>query len=223
MLNFFLLMAFYLFLFIFFFKINNGSLLNTNLKKFYFLSWVRSSLLEVKRNFIKFHVSILRVFLIVFLVNFLGLMILIPQIFLNAFSVSLISLAVVGWRSTYLPNYYYNKDKVSMPLIGSLMAPSLSLLLSIIEMLTHLFRPITLTARLWVNIWVGHLIIRVLSFSLMLNSITPSLFFSTIFIAVIMGGFFIFERLIMFLQTFVFSFLLKVFFEENEISSILIK
>merc|ERR1712117_991756 len=84
-----------------------------------FLKWVQLILLEVKSNFSKFTFKILRVFLIVFRINYLGLIILIPQVFLNNLSVSI---------------------------IGDLMSPSLSLLLSNIEVLTHLFRPITLTA-----------------------------------------------------------------------------
>merc|ERR1712179_11091 len=164
---------------------------------------VQLILLEVKSDFSKFTFKILRVFLIVFGVNYLGLIILIPQVFLNNLSASLIFLAFSIWILTYTPTFYYNKNKISMSIIGDLISPSLSLLLS--------------------NIEVGHLIIRVLSFVLVFRIKKTSTILLSLSTLILIRGFFIFESLIIFLQTFVFRFLLKVFFEENEMNSILIK
>ena len=219
----FLLFFTYFILSIFLLKKKKRILIFMIEKKKTFLTWVQLMLLEVKSNFSKFTFKILRVFLIVFGVNYLGLIILIPQVFLNNLSVSLIFLAFSIWMLTYTPTFYYNKNKISMSIIGDLISPSLSLLLSNIEVLTHLFRPITLTARLWVNIWVGHLIIRVLSFVLVFRIKKTSTMLLSLSTLILIRGFFIFESLIIFLQTFVFRFLLKVFFEENEMNSILIK
>jgi len=219
----FLLFFTYLILSIFIFKKKKKKINFYNIKKKTFLKWVQLILLEVKSDFRRFTFKILRVFLIVFRINYLGLIILIPQVFLNNLSVSLIFLAFSIWILTYIPTFYYNKNKISMSIIGDLMSPSLSLLLSNIEVLTHLFRPITLTARLWVNIWVGHLIIRVLSFVLVFRLKKTSTILLLTSTLILIRGFFIFESLIIFLQTFVFRFLLKVFFEENEMNSILIK
>jgi F-type H+-transporting ATPase subunit a len=84
----------------------------------------------------------------------------------------------------------------------------LSFLLSNIEILTHLFRPITLTARLWVNIWVGHLLIRALSTFVLISGRRIILWFS-------LGGFFFFETGIICLQAFVFRYLIRVYWKEN--------
>jgi F0F1-type ATP synthase membrane subunit a len=99
--------------------------------------------------------------------------------------------------------------------VGEMKFPLLSFLLSNIEILTQFFRPITLSARLWVNIWVGHLIIRAISL-IFFSSFRRSFIILT---TILQAGFFLFEAGIISLQTFVFSYLVKVYFEENFLHS----
>jgi F0F1-type ATP synthase membrane subunit a len=95
--------------------------------------------------------------------------------------------------------------------VGDMGVPLLSLLLSNIEILTQFFRPITLIARLWVNIWVGHLILGALSTLLILRGRVTAL--------IRLIGFFFFETGIICLQAFVFSYLIGVYWEENLLHS----
>jgi F0F1-type ATP synthase membrane subunit a len=125
---------------------------------------------------------------------------------------SLIIMAIGFWALSYSPFFHTNKEKFRLFIIGEIKFPRLSFLLSNIEILTHLFRPITLTARLWVNIWVGHLLIRALS-SFYLNCLVSSTHVSTGFR--LLTGFFFFERGIIFLQAFVFRYLISVYWKEN--------
>lgn len=176
---------------------------------------VNSQLLEVKRSLFQFNIIINRLFVLILASNYLGLLVILPQNFLGKLSISLLILALRMWGFTYLPIISKQKEKLSLFVIGEIKFPPLSLLLSNIEILTHLFRPITLTARLWVNIWVGHLILRGLSFILgaIISRQGPLGLLKS---SAMEFSFFLFECLIIFLQTFVFTYLIKVYFEENQ-------
>ena len=93
--------------------------------------------------------------------------------------------------------------------------PFMSLFLSHIEILTHAFRPITPTLRLWVNIWIGHLILRRISFLSVVLGRGGGIF-SLLKGFFVEGSFFLFESLIIGLQTYVFTYLVKYYFEENQ-------
>lgn len=176
---------------------------------------INLKLLEVKSSLFNFNLIINFLFFLILRSNYLGLLVIIPQNFLGKISVRLLIMALRIWAFTYYPIITVQKEKISLFVIGEIKFPSLSLLLSNIEILTHLFRPITLTARLWVNIWVGHLILSGGSF--IVGRITKGrtlLGFLKSETGVI--RFFIFECLIIFLQTFVFTYLIKVYFEENQ-------
>lgn len=154
------------------------------------------------------------VFIFVLIINLSGLNIFLNQIFMGKLSISLIFMALGCWLLSYSPFLHQNKEKFRLFIIGEIKFPSLSFLLSNIEILTHLFRPITLTARLWVNIWVGHLLMRALSTFFL---ISMGKFFRWIFLIRILflGGFFLFECGIMCLQAFVFRYLIRVYWKEN--------
>nr|YP_009380097.1 ATP synthase F0 subunit 6 [Archaphanostoma ylvae]ARS00900.1 ATP synthase F0 subunit 6 [Archaphanostoma ylvae] len=152
-------------------------------------------------------------FIFVIMSNLSGLNMFINQTFMGKLSLSLLIMAIGFWMLSYSPFIHQSKEKFSLFVIGEMKFPSLSFLLSNIEILTHLFRPITLTARLWVNIWVGHLLMSVLSTFFLIMMVTKSnFFFLSIFL---LGGFFLFETGIMALQAFVFSYLIGVYWREN--------
>jgi len=157
---------------------------------------------------------IVSVFFIIMLTNTTGLLVFFPQNFIYKYSIMLLIIALSFWAYTYTPIVTNKKEKITLFIIGEMKFPTLSLLLSHIEILTHIFRPITLMARLWVNIWVGHLIIRGVSFAFCARGLKIRIN-STLWIGVTQMGFFLFETGIMLLQTFVFTYLIKVYFEEN--------
>merc|ERR1711944_54952 len=146
----FFLISIFIIVFLFLFKKTEekNSVIFIENKMHMFLSEVKLNLLEVNSNFSNFRLKLLIAFLIVLRINYLGLIILIPQLFLNILSVSLICFSFSIWIFTYSPTIYYNKTKTPMSFIGHIIFPSLSILLSNIELLTHLFRQITLTSRL---------------------------------------------------------------------------
>ena len=207
----------------FWFFLLSGILFEENLRKSHSslslisLAWetvIRRILRLETKNF-RFSPLISFLFFGIVFTNLGGLLVVLPQNFIYKISFSLFLIAFFLWSFTYLPLFKAGKEKVTLFVVGEMKFPILSLLLSHIEILTHVFRPVTLTARLWVNIWVGHLIIRGISFffcrrllSLSLNAIWWG--------GISQIGFFLFEIGIISLQTFVFTYLIKVYFEENE-------
>lgn len=93
--------------------------------------------------------------------------------------------------------------------------PSLSMLLTNIEILTHTFRPVTLVARMWVNIWVGHNILGFLSSIFMISFATGIFRFNLILIPIPLTILFLYEVMVAVLQSFVFVYLCHVYFREN--------
>ena len=154
-----------------------------------------------------------RLFIFVIIINLSGLNIFLNQNFMGKLSLSLLIIALRFWLISYTPFLHRGKEKFRLFVIGEIKFPSLSFLLSNIEILTHLFRPITLTARLWVNIWVGHLLMRVLSTFFLIISLQINLRF--IVRIILLGGFFLFETGIICLQAFVFRYLIGVYWQEN--------
>ena len=175
---------------------------------------VKQKILGLEVESYRFPIIIIFLFIGILFTNLGGLLVVMPQNFIYKISFSLLVMAIFFWGYTYLPIIKVGKEKLTLFVIGEMKFPVLSLLLSHIEILTHIFRPVTLTARLWVNIWVGHLIIRGISFTFcrrMVNFRVNPLFWG----GVSQVGFFLFEGGIISLQTFVFTYLIKVYFEEN--------
>lgn len=169
-------------------------------------SEVSSSLLSFSKNRFYALSLFLRIFLLILFSNWMGLFPFLRHNFLRKIRSSILLIALFFWLFSYVPFFFFGKENFTRFVVGEMKFPILSFLLSNIEVLTHLFRPITLSARLWVNIWVGHLIMRSISFfSLISPLLTP----------LVGVGFFLFEMGIIFLQTFVFRYLAKVYFEEN--------
>ena len=155
-----------------------------------------------------------KLFLFILFFNIRGLNIFFDQLFIRFYSLPLFLLGRRIWISRYFPIFRQKKRSYfTLFLVGDIGHPSLSFLLSNIEILTQFFRPITLIARLWVNIWVGHLIIRSISSLIFLSMGTSSLIILRILLTLIL--FFLFECGIIFLQSFVFRYLVGVYWMEN--------
>ena len=175
-------------------------------------STISKELLSWNRRIFISQTRFLRIFFFILITNWGGLIPFINHTFLTKIRISILLISSFFWIFSYLPFFFYGKENFTRFTIGEMKFPPLSFLLRNIEVLTHLFRPITLSARLWVNIWVGHLILRAISFY-RLGVLGGSL---GGILAILRGaGFFLFEVGIIFLQTFVFTYLSKVYFEEN--------
>lgn len=166
-----------------------------------------------KRSF-SFFFFMSGLFVFLFLINICGLNIFLNQRFIGKLSLSLLFISSVFWIRSYIPFLFLKKEKFTLFVIGEISFPVLSFLLSNIEILTHLFRPITLTARLWVNIWVGHLLIRSIS-TICIVSLMSGVSIVGIILILTIFGFFLFELGIISLQAFVFSYLIGVYWKEN--------
>lgn len=96
--------------------------------------------------------------------NLIGLYIYNQHVLLTSLILVLIRLVLILWIFSY--RRYLNRgwNYLANTLIVNIIYPSLSLLMRNIEILTHMFRPVTLMARIWVNMWVGHCILSILSF-----------------------------------------------------------
>ena len=156
------------------------------------------------------------IFLFVIITNMLGLYSFSHHIILNSVSLVLVFLVIFLWRYSY--ECYFSKGwgSLATSLVVNITYPTLSLLLRNIEVLTHLFRPITLMARMWVNIWVGHSILSLLSF-ISIKSMSEEFNFksSSLVLPIVQGSLLIYELIIIFLQSAVIVYLSFVYYRDN--------
>jgi F-type H+-transporting ATPase subunit a len=94
---------------------------------------------------------------LLFTTNILGL---IPiGISLTTQLIIIFPLALVRWRSCFISNLLFNYKNFFRSLIPKGVTLALSPILSIVELVSHLLRPITLAVRLVANITVGHVVL----------------------------------------------------------------
>lgn len=157
--------------------------------------------------------------LILFIVlseNLIGLYMCNQHMLLTSMILALLKLVLVLWLFSYRIYFSRGWKYLAGSLIINIGYPSLSFLLSNIEMLTHLFRPVTLMARIWVNIWVGHCMLTLTSFIIVkrLSGEHPSMF---VYVACAMAqsALFLYEIIIVFLQSSVIVYLSFIFYRDN--------
>lgn len=99
-------------------------------------------------------------FLLLFISNILGL---IPiGISLTTQLIIIFPLALVRWRSRFISNLVFDYKNFFRRLIPKGVTLALSPVLSIIELMRHLLRPITLAVRLVANMTVGHVVLALI-------------------------------------------------------------
>ena len=163
-------------------------------------------------------VSILYSLLFFFIVisNFLGLYTHINHPLISSTRRQLIIVVLFLWVNSYNTFILRGWKYLTSGLIVNITYPSLSLLLSNIEILTHLFRPITLIARMWVNIWVGHALLSIVSFFLVKFYFSgPTLYRSFISYPLLQGGLILYELIITLLQSLVIIYLSFIYYRDN--------
>lgn len=171
-------------------------------------------------------VSVLKyypLFLLISLSNLIGLWARSQHLIISSFSLVILFSVIYLWGMRYSPFYARKKSK-SQPkltrlLIVNINIPSLSILLSLIEIITHLFRPITLFARIWVNLWVGHLLLGVCRYLFLLATKGPLLRSITLSVLIIAYSLLLiilqYEVLVSLLQPLVLVYLSVLYLKDN--------
>nr|YP_010704691.1 ATP synthase F0 subunit 6 [Monacha cartusiana]URP31102.1 ATP synthase F0 subunit 6 [Monacha cartusiana] len=149
------------------------------------------------------------VFIMIITLNYIGLTPFSYTLSSNLFSLS--SLAILLWGLVLLSGYF--KDPVSSV---AHLAPSgapLGLLpfLVIIETISLLIRPLTLTVRLMANISAGHIVLGLVANTL--STILGSLAFLPMFFLII--GYMLFEFFVSMIQAYIFTLLIMLYQNEH--------
>ena len=155
-------------------------------------------------------------FFIIVSTNIIGLYTYNHHVLLSSVNLVLARVVLVLWIFSY--RRYINRrwGHLTTTLIVNITYPSLSLLLRNIEILTHRFRPLTLIARIWVNMWVGHCILSIISFIFIKKLSVGFVSFSTMFLfPIAQSSLFLYELLIILLQSTVIVYLSFIYYRDN--------
>jgi len=155
-------------------------------------------------------------FVMVFISNLLGLYTFGQHLFLSSFSFILIWLTISLWVFSYKGFIVRGLSHLTNALVVNIAYPTLSLLLSNIEIITHIFRPVTLIARLWVNVWVGHCLLSIISFRWLLRVRLSTGYPSSLILwSTLQGGLVFYELGVALLQSLVVVYLSYLYYREN--------
>ncbi len=150
-------------------------------------------------------------FLLLFVSNILGL---IPiGISLTTQLIIIFPLALVRWSSCFISNLLFNYKNFFRRLIPKGVTLALSPVLSMVELVRHLLRPITLAVRLVANMTVGHVVLALVMITFFSN-IFRRLILSVI-ILVLWLGYSLVEGAIALIQGGVFSILNLLYSTEH--------
>lgn len=170
-----------------------------------------------------FNYSLFGFFILIVCRDLLGLNANSQHLLLSRTSLTILIVVLTLWIRTYKP--FFNSGglkSLTTLLMVNIIIPSLSLLISIIEIITHLFRPITMLARIWVNLWVGHLLIGVVSY---INCVVIRCFSYKSFLTIpilaltFLQVIFLYEVGVSLLQPIVLTYLSGLYFKENSENS----
>nr|CCI69537.1 ATP synthase F0 subunit 6 [Metacrangonyx goulmimensis] len=151
--------------------------------------------------------SILSIFLFILLNNMLGLF---PYIFCASSHMSLtLSLGFMAWLSLMLYGWVNNYKNLLIHLIPEGTSSSLMPFMVLVETISNIIRPITLSIRLCANMIAGHLLITLLSSSLIKSNY---LMFSVLSLGEV--SLMILEIAVALIQAYVFSMLLTLYISE---------
>nr|CCI69307.1 ATP synthase F0 subunit 6 [Metacrangonyx samanensis] len=152
-------------------------------------------------------ISILPVFLFILLNNVMGLF---PYIFCASSHMSFtLSMGLLSWVSLMMYGWINNTSNLLIHLIPQGTSSALMPFMVLVETISNIIRPITLSIRLCANMIAGHLLITLLSTSL-INS-------SLIMINLLLLGevaLMILEIAVAFIQAYVFSMLFTLYVSE---------
>nr|YP_007026873.1 ATP synthase F0 subunit 6 [Metacrangonyx longicaudus]CCI69450.1 ATP synthase F0 subunit 6 [Metacrangonyx longicaudus] len=184
-------------------------LIMSRLNKIYFIL-VKYIYLEFKPLLMKNSFAllmILTIFFLFYLNNILGLF---PYIFCASSHMSFtLSLSLLVWMSLMIYGWINNYKNLLIHLIPEGTSSFLMPFMVLVETISNIIRPITLSIRLCANMIAGHLLISLLSSSLVKVS-------SFMFILLSMGelSLMILEIAVAFIQAYVFSMLVTLYTSE---------
>nr|YP_009498365.1 ATP synthase F0 subunit 6 [Biomphalaria sudanica]AWK49476.1 ATP synthase F0 subunit 6 [Biomphalaria sudanica] len=120
------------------------------------------------------------------------------------------SLALIMWMFLLMSGYFYSFKKSLAHLVPSGAPMMLVPFLVMIESISILIRPLTLTVRLIANISAGHIVL-----SLIANVLSTLNFSSMSLVMLISVGYNMFEVFVCFIQAYIFTLLLKLYSNEH--------
>nr|YP_009184212.1 ATP synthase F0 subunit 6 [Naesiotus nux]ALO20564.1 ATP synthase F0 subunit 6 [Naesiotus nux] len=160
-------------------------------------------------NLKNFNMFIYSTMILILLNNLIGL-----TPFVYGFSSSLwhnASMAFLLWGSLLIAGWIYSPLKAAAHLAPAGAPAILIPFLVIIETVSILIRPLTLTVRLVANISAGHIVMALIASTL---SALPS-FSSTFLLLFIMSAYMMFEFFVSMIQAYIFTLLLSLYAEEH--------
>nr|YP_010192460.1 ATP synthase F0 subunit 6 [Dipterophagus daci]QZO77416.1 ATP synthase F0 subunit 6 [Dipterophagus daci] len=180
--------------------------------------WMKSNLFELNKiltylsknfNLMKKEISILfSMFLIIFLMNYLSLM---PWIFSNTSHLSFsFSISLPLWLMSILYGWINNYKKMMIHMIPMKTPTYLIPMMIIIEIISNLIRPITLSIRLSANIIAGHLLLTFMSNMSLLKNIIMFFMMNIQMIYMIM------EMSISIIQAYIITLLIYLYMKESK-------
>nr|QLY89846.1 ATP synthase F0 subunit 6 [Gyraulus laevis] len=160
------------------------------------------------KKFLPFGMFMLVIMYFLFNMNFLGLTPLTYTMSSSLWFAS--SLALIMWMLVVLSSFSFSFKKTMAHLVPS-GAPSVLIpFLVLIESISLLIRPLTLTVRLIANISAGHIVL-----SLIANVLTSMSGPKLLLMLLLSVGYNMFEVFVCFIQAYIFSLLLKLYSLEH--------
>nr|YP_009558646.1 ATP synthase F0 subunit 6 [Partulina redfieldi]AZZ06747.1 ATP synthase F0 subunit 6 [Partulina redfieldi] len=170
---------------------------------------------QLKLNFKnkeKLNISLLiisSIFMLILFNNFMGML---PFVFSTTSSLWMNgSLSILLWGMIIISGLFFNLYK-SLAHLAPTGSPLILLpLLVLIETVSIMIRPLTLTVRLVANITAGHIILTLIS-TVLSSSLNSMYFMMTI---MIMFFYSLFEFFVCFIQAYIFTLLLSLYLQEH--------
>nr|YP_009370143.1 ATP synthase F0 subunit 6 [Orcula dolium]AIR76271.1 ATP synthase F0 subunit 6 [Orcula dolium] len=176
-----------------------------------YLSVVKNSLSALWGKEVAFSVKLFLTVLMIFILvnNFLGLL---PMVFSTTTSLWVnSSLALIMWGLVLLSGWSFSIKKSAAHLVPSGAPHLLVPFLVLIETISILIRPMTLTVRLVANISAGHIILALIS-TLLSSSLTLLPLFMVFLLLIFYN---LFEMFVSFIQAYIFTLLLSLYISEH--------
>lgn len=143
--------------------------------------------------------------------NILGV---IPYVFrITSQLVTTLPLALTLWLSIVISRIAQDQNQVFAHLIPSGAPKWLNPFLVLIEFISYIVRPLTLTVRITANISTGHVVLSIIG-SYNARFLCSSILLST-FVILLQTGYILFEIAIAFIQAYIFSLLLTLFANDH--------
>nr|YP_004935478.1 ATP synthase F0 subunit 6 [Semirossia patagonica]BAL27748.1 ATPase6 [Semirossia patagonica] len=199
------------------FFINSSYWINTS-NMFNFMSLPKQAInIQITRSYSMnlggFSLMISSLFITIINFNMLGLM---PYVFSTTSHLAMtLVLALPLWFSLIISSYI-NNSYSSLASMLPLATPTFLIpFLPVIESLSILVRPITLSIRLAANISAGHIILTLIGNYLTI-SILSSSYLTFFMVMIIQTGYFIFEIGIAIIQGYIFSLLITLYTDDHQ-------